>query len=31
MSTINRSQGEALTRPDGTQIRILAVDDEQRT
>lgn len=29
MSTINRSQGEALTRPDGTPIRILAVDDEQ--
>ena len=29
MSTINRSQGEALPRPDGTPIRILAVDDEQ--
>ncbi|HQA30903.1 MAG TPA: response regulator transcription factor [Propioniciclava tarda] len=29
MSTINRSQGEALTRPDGTPIRVLAVDDEQ--
>lgn len=30
MSTnTTRSQGDALTRPDGSQIRILAVDDEQ--
>ena len=28
-SNTTRTQGEALTRPDGTPIRILAVDDEQ--
>ena len=29
MVTINRRQCEALTRPDGTPIRLLSVDDEQ--